>query len=216
MPTGIVNYETFVLSALIFAITPGIDTVFVLNKALADGRRAAVAAAAGVNTGILVHTAVAALGLSALLATCSQAFVAVKLAGAAYLVWLGICALRSAGRRRLLHEDPAPATEAQEPTFAQSFRSGLVTNILNPKVALFVLAFFPQFMSAPESGAMLPFAVLGLTYTALGLAWYLPMAWCAGSMARMLRGCPSFDAWLNRVSGAVFIALGLRIAVTDR
>ena len=211
MLTGIFDYQAFLISALIFAVTPGLDTAFVLNKALGCGRKSALAAACGVNAGILVHTAIGALGLSAVLATSTQAFAVIKYAGAAYLLYLGIRTLCAKARTgQFVHGQCAPES------IFKSFESGLVANVLNPKVALFVLAFFPQFIDPSFATNTRAFLVLGISYAAVGLAWYLCLAWFAGSLGETLRKTPSFEKWLNRASGIVFILLGVKIALTER
>ncbi len=211
MFSGILDYQAFLISALVFAITPGLDTAFVLNKALGTGRKAALAGACGVNAGILVHTAVGALGLSAVLATSAQAFAVIKYAGAAYLVYLGIRALMAkSDTARFVHGAP------QAESVFKSFEAGLIANVLNPKVALFVLAFFPQFIDPTYAAGPRPFLVLGVSYAAVGLIWYLCLAWFAGGLGETLRQKPMFETWMNRASGIVFILLGAKIAMTER
>lgn len=211
MVSGICNYQAFLISAFIFALTPGLDTAFVLNKALGCGRKSALAAACGINAGILVHTAVAALGLSAVLAASDQAFAVIKYAGAAYLFYLGIRALFAKAQTGRFIGGKAPSEST-----LKSFESGLVANVLNPKVALFVLAFFPQFIDSSLGSNTCAFLVLGISYATVGLAWYLCLAWFAGSLAESLQKSPSFEKWLNRASGIVFILLGAKIALTER
>lgn len=212
MLQGITSYEAFLVSALIFAMTPGLDTVFVLNKALGTGRRSALIASLGINCGVLVHTAIGALGLSAILATSVTAFNVLKWAGAAYLVWLGFRALftKEVPVGKLLGD------QAHEESAWTSFRTGMIANVLNPKVALFVLAFFPQFITHEAAGTPMPFIVLGVSYALVGVVWYLVLAWFAGTAGTVLRKSPSFGRWLNRVSGAIFILLGAKIALTQR
>lgn len=210
MLSGILNFETFLISAFIFAVTPGLDTAFVLNKALGNGRKSALAAACGINAGVLVHTALGAVGLSALLAASAEAFAVVKNAGAAYLVWLGFRALTSRSQTSRFLDGVA-----EEESFWKSFEAGLIANVLNPKVALFVLAFFPQFIDPAQSGAA-PFCVLGISYAAVGLVWYLCLAWFAAGLGTALKKNPAFEKWLNRASGVVFLLLGAKIALTER
>lgn len=210
MPDGIVNYGAFLAAAFLFAVTPGLDTAFVLGKALGAGRRAALIAAAGINCGVLVHTLVGALGLSALLAASSEAFLALKWAGALYLVWLGLSAVFSDA------QSFAALGTAHEESVWTSFRSGLIANVLNPKVALFVLAFFPQFISGGALGRAVPFVFLGLSYAGVGLLWYLCFAWCAGSLGCYMQKHPAFGRMSGRLSGAVFILLGFRMAFADQ
>ena len=211
MLTGIHSYEAFLVAALIFAMTPGLDTAFVLNKALACGRRAALVSAVGINAGVLVHAALGALGLSVILAQSAAAFAAVKWLGAAYLVWLGIRTLMTKPRNL-----SALSVEAQPESIWRSFRTAMVANVLNPKVALFVLAFFPQFIDAEAAGEVMPFMILGLTYAGIGLIWFLILAWGAAELGARLMKSPKAAGILDRVSGTVFILLGVKIAFAQQ
>lgn len=205
---GIHHYWLFIAMAIVLVITPGQDTFFILGRSLAGGRAAGIAAALGVTAGSVIHTLLAALGLSALLATSPYAFMAVKFAGAAYLVYIGVRALmsRSAG----LPGDVARGHDGRWP----AFRSGVVTNLLNPKVGLFFLALMPQFIDAASSHKVLAFLALGLTFVALGVAWCLVLALAAASLRGWFLRRPSMAIVLNRVAGAMFIALGLKLATT--
>jgi threonine/homoserine/homoserine lactone efflux protein len=155
---GIHHYWLFIATAVVLVITPGQDTFFILGRSLAGGRAAGLAAALGITAGSVIHTLFAALGLSALLATSPSAFMAVKLAGAAYLVYIGVRALTS--RSSGLQDD---ARDARDGRWA-AFRSGIVTNLLNPKVGLFFLALMPQFIDAASSHKVAAFMALGLTF----------------------------------------------------
>ncbi len=203
---GIHHYWLFIATAIVLVLTPGQDTFFILGRSLASGRSAGVAAALGITAGSIIHTLLAALGLSALLAASPHAFMAVKLAGAAYLLYIGVRALWSRG-------GAVPGAEAgANDTRWSAFRQGVLSNLLNPKVALFFLALMPQFISAGSSHKVGAFLVLGLTFVTLGVAWCLALA--AG--AAFLRGAflrrPSLAGVLNKVAGVMFIALGLRLA----
>ena len=208
---GIHGYESFLIAAVIFAMTPGLDTIFVLNKAFSKGRRAAVVGALGVNAGVMVHTLAAAFGLSVILSQSAAAFTIVKWAGAAYLCWLGLRSITSKPMNFAALRD----FNSQE-SILTSFRTGLIANVLNPKVALFVLAFFPQFINADAAGQAQPFFVLGVTYAAIGTIWYIILAWFAATLGSMLITTPSASRWMNRASGLIFILLGARIAMTEK
>src|SRR3954464_5871475 len=140
---GIHHYWLFIATAVLLVITPGQDTFFILGRSLSGGRSAGIAAALGITAGSVVHTFAAALGLSALLATSPYAFMAVKFAGAAYLIYVGIRALATRASRVPGHDTPV-ADDGRWP----AFRQGMLTNLLNPKVALFFLALMPQFIAA--------------------------------------------------------------------
>ncbi len=208
---GIHGYESFFIAAIIFAMTPGLDTIFVLNKAFSKGRRAAVVGALGVNAGVLVHTIAAAFGLSIILSQSTTAFLTIKWAGAAYLCWLGVRSILSKPVNFAALQD----FNSQESIFT-SFRTGLIANVLNPKVALFVLAFFPQFINADAAGRAQPFFVLGLTYAAVGTVWYIILACFAAALGGILIKTPAASRWMNRASGLIFIAMGAKIALTEK
>ena len=204
---GIHDYWLFVLSGILLNLTPGQDTFFILGSSLGAGRRAGIAAALGIAAGSIVHTVAAALGLSAILATSATAFTVVKLLGAAYLIVIGLRALttRSALRGQLSSGGAVAARIA--------FRRGIVTNLLNPKVALFFLAFLPQFIEPASERKIEAFLLLGATFITTGLAWCLVLAVAAARFREILARRPSAGALLSRAAGAVFVALGLRLAL---
>jgi threonine/homoserine/homoserine lactone efflux protein len=204
---GIHHYWLFIATAVVLILTPGQDTFFILGRSIASGRPAGIAAALGVSAGTVVHTCLAALGLSALLATSPYAFMVVKFAGAAYLLYIGVRALmtRSNG---LQGAENGNGGDGRWP----AFRQGIVTNLLNPKVALFFLALMPQFIEASSTRKVGAFLVLGLSFVALGLAWCTTLAIGAGYLRSAFLRRPSLANWMNRVAGAMFIALGLRLA----
>ena len=166
---GIINYLTFVITAFIFIITPGIDTIFILNKSIAQGKKAGIYSLLGLNTGVLGHTLFAALGLSLIIAKSVIAFSVIKYLGAAYLIYLGVSKLLS--KESLLDVDTQ--LEKVSDSNRQNFVSGFFTNILNPKVALFFLAFFPQFIAPELINDPKPFIILGLTCAVIGSLWFL-------------------------------------------
>jgi len=204
---GIHHYWLFIATAIVLIITPGQDTFFILGRSLAGGRAAGIAAALGVSAGTIVHTILAALGLSALLATSPYAFMAVKLAGAAYLLYIGIKAL-------LARSAPAPGTDKAGGGDGRwpAFRQGIFTNLLNPKVALFFLALMPQFIGAGSNSKVAAFLALGFTFVALGSVWCCILAIGAAKLRGAFLRRPSIATWLNRVAGAMFIALGVKLA----
>src|SRR6186713_98729 len=159
---GIHHYWLFIATAILLIITPGQDTFFILGRSLSGGRSAGIAAALGISTGTVVHTILAALGLSALLATSPYAFMAVKFAGAAYLVYIGMRAL-------MTRSNGLPGTQSGNGGDGRwpAFRQGIVTNLLNPKVALFFLALMPQFIEATSTHKVAAFLALGLSFVSL-------------------------------------------------
>jgi threonine/homoserine/homoserine lactone efflux protein len=204
---GIHHYWLFIATAIVLVLTPGQDTFFILGRSLASGRAAGVAAALGITAGSIIHTCLAALGLSALLATSPYAFMAVKFAGAAYLLYVGVRAL-------LARASSLPGADARNSADgrAAAFRQGILSNLLNPKVALFFLALMPQFISAGSTHKVAAFLALGMTFVTLGIAWCLVLAVGAAKLRGAFLRRPSMALILNRIAGAMFIALGLRLA----
>jgi RhtB (resistance to homoserine/threonine) family protein len=203
---GIHDFELFLAAGILLNLTPGPDTVYILGRSIAQGREAGVASAIGISLGSIFHTCAAALGLSAILATSALAFGTIKLIGGAYLIFLG--AKMILDRRKQLS---LPSNFRRRTTIA-AFRQGILTNILNPKVALFYLAFLPQFID-PASNAKVPaFILLGLTFVTTGTIWCLILAWFASVFSERLRANETISQWLNRTAGALFIFLGLRLA----
>jgi threonine/homoserine/homoserine lactone efflux protein len=207
---GIHNFALFIATGILLNLTPGPDTIYILGRSMAQGRRAGIASAFGICVGSIFHTCAAALGLSAVLATSAWAFTLVKVAGGAYLIFLGIRAFFERDQELSLpaqfkRRGPGPA-----------FRQGIVTNTLNPKVALFYLAFLPQFIDANAPSKTVAFLVLGLTFVVTGTAWCLVLAWFSSAFSARLRGSAAIRAWLNRTVGTLFVFLGLRLAFAKR
>jgi threonine/homoserine/homoserine lactone efflux protein len=207
---GIHDFALFVTTGILLNLTPGPDTLYILGRSVADGRRAGVASALGISVGSIFHTGAAALGLSAFLATSAWAFTFVKVAGGAYLIFLGVRALIERQR-----ELSMPAHFKRRGAGA-AFRQGILTNILNPKVALFFLAFLPQFIDAGAPSKTLAFVFLGLTFVMTGTTWCLILAWFSNVFSARLRESPTVAAWLSRAVGSLFILLGLRLALAAR
>ena len=200
----------FLAVAVVIVITPGVDMALITKNALAHGRTAALATAFGVSTGIALWALAAAAGLAAVVAASAEAFTVIKLVGAAYLIYLGVQALRSA-RRRV----PVGALRPRQPLRAEiAFRQGFVSNLLNPKIAVFFTSLLPQFVGHGSS-PLVGFLVLGTLFTALGLVWVTAYA-LAASRARASLARPRVKAALETLSGVVLIALGLRVAVERR
>jgi threonine/homoserine/homoserine lactone efflux protein len=207
---GIHDFALFVTTGVLLNLTPGPDTLYILGRSIAHGRRAGVASALGISVGSIFHTGAAALGLSAVLATSAWAFTFVKLAGAAYLIFLGVRVLLEKQ-----HELSMPAHFKRRGATA-AFRQGILTNILNPKVALFSLAFLPQFIDSATPSKTIAFLVLGLTFVTTGTIWCLILAWFSSAFSAQLRESPTLTSLLNRAVGSIFVFLGLRLAVAAR
>ena len=207
---GIENFPVFVVSCVLLNITPGQDTFYVLGRSVAQGRRAGMVSALGIMTGVLVHTFFAALGLSVILATSSLAFSIVKYAGAVYLVWMGLQMLRGAGR----HDD-APALSVNSDKLWKLFRQGVLTNVLNPKVALFFLSFLPQFVSPGSDRTFAPFLTLGLVFFTTGSLWCLVLVHGASWLRMRFQGRSRAGGLVKKASGALFVGLGVKLALSE-
>jgi threonine/homoserine/homoserine lactone efflux protein len=198
----------FASAVLVLNATPGVDFVLTVSRTLQGGARAGVAAALGINAGCVVHALAAAFGLAALLALYPAAFVVVQTAGAAYLVWLGVGMLLQAWRGP--GAAPAQAGAAPAKTWAADFRTGLLTNVLNPKVALFFLAFLPQFVPANSPHPTLSFLLLGGWFVVQGFLFLMLLVALAARLAR-LGASPRTQRLLHAAGGVLFIALAARI-----
>jgi threonine/homoserine/homoserine lactone efflux protein len=205
-----INTESFLLflvAAVMLNIAPGPDTIYVVTRSVAQGRRAGMFSSFGVCSGALIHTLAAAFGLSAILATSAYAFQAVKYAGAAYLVFLGIKSILE--KHGPLHIDSCGGAALSN---WHLFRQGVMIDVLNPKVALFFLAFLPQFIDPSSGSKVSQFLILGIIVILIGLVWEALLVLLSTCITRTLRENDSFGIWLNRIMGAVFIGLGLRLA----
>ena len=192
---------------VLLTISPGADMALVAKITLERGRRAALLATIGICSGLLVHATASALGLSVILATSADAFTLLKLAGAAYLVYLGVQALRGSFR----HETVAPVAPRR---MASPFLQGLLSNVLNPKVAVFYLTFMPQFIS-PGDNVLIRSLAFAIAHGIMGVVWLTAYAYVLSRVSDLL-GRTGFRRWLERVTGGVLIALGLRLALERR
>ncbi len=202
--------ELVVFAGAVFVLnaTPGVDFLLTVSRTLQGGMRAGIAAALGINAGCVVHALAAAFGLAALLALYPAAFALIQWGGAAYLVWLGLGMLKQAwrgGAGALADERAAPAR-----SFAADFRTGLLTNVLNPKVALFFLAFLPQFVPADSAHKTLSFLLLGGWFVVQGFVFLMLLVVLAARLSR-LGGSVHVRQALNAAGGVLFIALALRL-----
>jgi threonine/homoserine/homoserine lactone efflux protein len=195
---------------VILNLTPGQDTFYILGRSIAQGSRIGVASALGVCAGCLVHTFAAAVGLSAILATSASAFMVLKVAGAVYLVYLGVRMLLAAG----FAAEPTSMARAQSALVA--FRQGVLTNVLNPKVALFFLAFMPQFIDPTSQTKVAAFIALGITFIFTGTIWCLTLALSAAKLRDLIARRPSGMAAFSRAAGGLFVFLGLRLALSKQ
>ncbi|WP_175815924.1 LysE family translocator [Burkholderia diffusa] len=211
---GITHFGFFVLAVFLLNVTPGPDTAYIVGRSVAQGRGAGLMSALGISAGCCVHALACAFGLTALLAASAAAFMVIKLVGAAYLIYLG-------ARMILARQAAAPAgAEAARATAAkplrQLFMQGFWTNVLNPKVVLFFVSFFPQFVSADSPHKALAFLALGSVFLVMSTVWSCIVAWVAGSVTQRFSGKPGVRKWLDRTVGSAFVGLGLRLAATQR
>jgi threonine/homoserine/homoserine lactone efflux protein len=204
---GTQNLALFVLSGFLLNLTPGQDTFYIVGRSLAQGRRAGVLSVLGITSGCVVHTVAAAFGLSAILAASAHAFLAVKLAGAAYLVYLG-------ARMLLEHSTASGLAELPVERSWAIYRAAVLTNVLNPKVAIFFLAFLPQFVDTTSSSKVAAFLFLGGVFMCTGTLWCLTLVWFASAMGRRFREKPLAGVVLKRAAGAMFVGLGVKMAAT--
>ena len=205
---GTQHLALFVISGLLLNLTPGQDTLYIVGRTMSQGRRAGLLSVLGISSGSVIHTIAAALGLSAILAASAMAFTIVKLAGAAYLIYLGVKMLidRSAG--------PTATRAFGRDRSIEIYRAALLTNVLNPKVALFFMAFLPQFVDPASASRIVSFLFLGAVFIFNGTLWCLVLVFAADAMSLRLRNSPSAGAWLKRTTGVVFIGLGAKLATS--
>lgn len=200
---GIENFGLFLLSGIILNITPGADTMYILGRSISQGKRAGILSILGISSGALIHTLLASVGLSLILAKSIVAFSIIKYAGAAYLIYLGI--------KTLLSSDTLTLNEVKTDSMFKIYLQGVLTDLLNPKVALFFISFLPQFVTANNSYGPLPFLLLGLTFITTGTLWCIFLALSSASVTNKLRDNPNVFRLLNKLVGCLFIGLGLRL-----
>lgn len=207
---GIHDLTLFIISGLLLNIMPGPDSLLIMTRSASQGWRAGVAATMGICSGIMVHVLAAAIGLSAILATSATAFTLVKYIGAAYIIYMAIGLLRS--KRR----DALDAVKVPPLPYRKIFMQGLLTNILNPKIAIFFLAFVPQFIDAAAPSKALAFIILGLIFNVNGMLWCVSLALFTALASSRLKVNPVAALWLNRVTGGLFIWLGIKLALSKQ
>jgi threonine/homoserine/homoserine lactone efflux protein len=208
---GIHDLTVFIVAGLLLNIMPGPDSLLIMTRSATQGWRAGVAASLGIGTGTLVHVLAAAIGLSAVLATSATAFAVVKYIGAAYILYMAIGLLRSKKRDALA----APAALPPLP-YREIFAQGFLTNVLNPKVAIFFLAFVPQFIDGDAANKPLAFIVLGAIFDLNGMLWCNFLAVFTATASARIKLNPLAALWLNRVTGSLFVWLGIKLALSKQ
>jgi len=203
------KFVLFVGVSWALIITPGPDMLYVISRGVTQGRRAGMLSALGVICGILVHTTAAAFGLTLILQTSAFAFLMVKTLGAIYLIYLGIKAWRDKSSFRL-------QTSAPSVSFQRVFWQGVLSNVLNPKIAIFFLAFLPQFVEKGRGNVALQMVMLGLTFACFGLCFLLVIGYSSGKIGGLFTRRPHYAQLLQRLTSGILIGLGIRLALTER
>lgn len=201
------QFLAFLAAAVLLTLSPGPDNMMVLSIGIAKGRLRGIAFGLGCAFGCLSHTLLAVVGVSALIAASPVAFTALKVCGGLYLAWMGWHAIRSRGGARVNRAEGVPESART------LFFKGMLANAINPKVALFFLSFLPQFVAAGRGDANLQIALLGLTFTLQAAVLFGLLGFFSGAIGAWLGRRPKAGMWLDRIAGAVFIGLGLRLIV---
>lgn len=203
----------FIFAGWLLNVTPGPDTALIVARSTQMGLRGGFTACAGIALGIMGHVTAAAIGLTAIIAASATAFSIIKFVGAGYLIYIGV-------RMMLSRQTIDPDDAAKQPRFvlplSAVFWQGFWSNALNPKVAIFFLAFLPQFVDADAPSKALAFLFLGVVFNVNGTLWNLGVAYAVARAASTLRGTRSFQRWIDSAIGAMFIALGVRLALVQR
>lgn len=205
------NFALFLATSIAITFAPGPDNLQVLARGISQGRAAGLVAALGFAAGVTFHTTLAALGVAAVLRSSPVAFEILKLAGAAYLIWIGVKALRSQGL--------ATAGDRPRQPLSAIFRQSVLGNVMNPKVTLFFVVFLPQFIDTTQTHGAQPVTLqmleLGLVFMAQTLVVFSVFGLCAGAIGGWLKRRPRAGVWLDRLAGITFIAIGIRVALRD-
>ncbi|THB77563.1 MAG: LysE family translocator [Desulfobulbaceae bacterium] len=206
---GIENFALFVGAGIMLNLYPGPDSLYIIGRSIAQGRVAGVAAALGISTGALVHTTLGAFGLSAILATSAYAFLVLKVIGCVYLVWQGFKMITDQTT------DQQEQSRIGSPVVSRKiFRQGVLTNVLNPKVAVFFLAFLPQFISPDSTNKPLSFMILGAVFICTGTIWCLLLAFFSAFFSQRFSQSSSSSRLLKKISGTLFVILGIKLVST--
>lgn len=204
---GIIHFEVFLISALLLNLTPGNDTMYIISRSVTQGKRAGIYSALGITSGAVVHTILASLGLTVILMKSVLLFTIIKIIGALYLIYLGVNLLIN---KKTNHEEQIASKYMSN---KKIYLQGLITNVTNPKVALFFLAFIPQFISTGNSSP-LPFMILGLTFCVTGGLWCVIVALFSSLLTKKLRQSSKIEQILNKLTGIIFIAMGIKLFKT--
>lgn len=204
------NLPLFIASSIIFIMTPGLDTIFVVNKSITESKKSGLISAAGISLGVMFHTLLASLGLSIILAKSVLAFSIIKYVGASYLIYLGTKAIIQ--KNNIL--ESVQTMHVSESKTSKVFLMAMLTNVLNPKVALFFLAFFPQFVKTNSGREFLAFFILGSLYAILSLIWLTLLSIFISNFSNKIRSSTKAQNLIQKLSGMAFIILGIKIAMS--
>jgi threonine/homoserine/homoserine lactone efflux protein len=208
---GIIHFETFLLAGILLNLTPGNDTIFILSKSIGQGKKAGIISALGIGTGSVIHTILAAVGFSVIIAKSILLFNIIKYAGALYLLWMG---LKMITNKKGL--DTGNLLKGEEANYTIIFRDAVITNVLNPKVALFFISFLPQFINPAVSNTVIPFLLLGFTFIATGTIWCFMLAVFSSAIFKQLKANKKAAGYINKLCGLMLIGLGIRVALSER
>lgn len=201
---SIINYDRYIISVIIITLAPGNDSIYILTKSITYGFKAGIISVAGIFAGLCIHTILACLGLSIIVMTSPFLFNIIKYAGAVYLIYLGIRSIIAKDSALIISD--TGITLSYKKIFYQAF----ITNILNPKVVLFFLAFIPQFIKTGSNNTFLPFFTLGITFIFIGTLWSIILVFFASKISEGLRKS-SYSAIVNKIAGIILIILGLNV-----
>jgi threonine/homoserine/homoserine lactone efflux protein len=204
MMFDIVSFQLFLITVLIICITPGIDMMFILNRSISQGRDAGIYSALGVSVGAVVHTILSGLGLSVILQTSVVLFTIIKVVGAVYLIYLGI-------QMFISKQSSISIKKTVYQSRRKLFVQGVITNVTNPKVALFFISFIPQFISVDNQYGPIPFLILGSIFAVMGAITSFIIAIFSSSLTTKLRDNIVAEKIINKISGAVFVILGISL-----
>ncbi len=208
MNLGINDFGLFVVSGILLNLVPGPDSLYIAARSASQGFKAGSVAALGIGSGTFVHIGAAAFGLSALVSSSAAAFSVLKIIGCVYLVYMGLS-------MAFAQQDHSSEPRMKASSYGKVFRQGFLTNSLNPKVALFFLAFVPQFIDPAEPNKALAFVVLGLVFNVNAVLWGHILAWLSASVAARVQTSGRVKQWLNRALGGLFTAFGIRLVLTE-
>lgn len=211
---GTQDLAIFIVSGLLLNIAPGPDSLFIMTRSAVQGWRAGSIAALGIGSGTLVHIFAAALGISAIIATSSNAFLVLKCLGAIYLVYVGIRLVFS--KKKLPEESASSNSKSYEMSYRKIYIQGFLTNILNPKVAVFFLAFVPQFISPDATHKSFAFITLGLIFNFNGMLWCHFLAISTAFASKKIQVSNLVASWLNKLTGVIFVSLGIKLAFAQQ